>query len=341
MMKLLSFAVIPILFGISPIILGQGITGSATIGADPNTDIVSATCETDTDGDTLGVYKAVVRCSVLDSNGNSLAYGGATDTSGFNGYAQVILTFTGVPGTTYTVIGTYLAMPIIRQRLMYFDSQPYYNYYDDLYYLEGFMIDGSATYQDVPSYYWYGPGPETPTNTTSINLGSTTESVTVPYPCPTSLVVDHIYTQPLQNDFPNFMTGVGMLTKMLAGPYGFNFNSAILTETVTPAPGSNSCPVSSWPDTDFPFRQTNFVVGLSAFWEGSVYPSISNAFYDAHTFKKANSALAGSGSVSCISQAMQTYTCNGNVVGIFYLTATFYKGFIGATPVTFVTTSKQ
>jgi hypothetical protein len=84
--------------------LAQAVFGSTSIDIDPDTGNVTATCETDTDADAEAYYSAEVHCVVEDSNNNTIASGTATDDTG-QGYAQVVLTFAGVPGTTYIATG--------------------------------------------------------------------------------------------------------------------------------------------------------------------------------------------------------------------------------------------
>jgi len=58
---------------LSPFAGAQGIIGSTVIDVDPATNIVTATCETEFDGDSAAYYEAVVYCVVNDTNGNSIA----------------------------------------------------------------------------------------------------------------------------------------------------------------------------------------------------------------------------------------------------------------------------
>jgi hypothetical protein len=159
--------------------------------------------------------------------------------------------------------------------------------------------------------------------------------------CPTSIAVNATWTQPLQNDYPSFSTGVGILTNMIVGPVGTSFTSVVLYEIVTPT--GNSCPANIKADTDFPAItfSTPFVVGTTAFWEGSGYGAVQNTFYDAHIAKWSQNVLGSTNVTSCQSTATQVYTCNNNVIGTFSLTNTYTSGFISAQPVTFVSVSKQ
>jgi hypothetical protein len=159
--------------------------------------------------------------------------------------------------------------------------------------------------------------------------------------CPTSISVDQIWSQPLQNDYPTWQTGVGILSRMKVGPVGTDFTSVVLSETVTPT--GDSCPSNIQSYTDFPTITYghNFIVGLSAAWEGNSYPSVYNAFYDQHVDKISVNILGYTNVTSCQATATQVYTCNGQPVGTFTLTNTYTSGFIGGQPVTFVSVSKQ
>lgn len=118
-------------------LLAQGsISGSTTIQIDPSTNIVTAACETILNGEAdTGYYAARVTCVVVDSSGNTLASGAYSDDGDVNGYADVTLTFTGVPGATYTATGGHTAgltvpfdTPIGQPQGLNFDPLNFYNY---------------------------------------------------------------------------------------------------------------------------------------------------------------------------------------------------------------------
>jgi len=150
----------------------QNITGSTTIDIDPNSGVVTATCETDLDTDSEGFYNAGVVCRVVDSNNKLVASGGASDTDEL-GYAMVTLTFNGTPGLAYTATGTHRAYMLYQQDFTEPPApfQPGY-YYDDYYDFQSFESEGGDLYTN--SYTWEGPGPETPEKPVVVSIGNTT-----------------------------------------------------------------------------------------------------------------------------------------------------------------------
>jgi len=85
----------------------QGVTGSATLDIDGVSGIVTATCETDLDVSAQAYYVAEVECKVEDAAGKKIISERFFDKNGARGYAQGVLTFKGVPGTTYTVTASH------------------------------------------------------------------------------------------------------------------------------------------------------------------------------------------------------------------------------------------
>jgi hypothetical protein len=165
----------------------------------------------------------------------------------------------------------------------------------------------------------------------------------MPPGCPTSIVISNTISQPLSNDFPSFLTGVGILTSMTVGPSNGNFSSIQITENVTPT--GNSCPTSIQQYTNFPTitdsSSGTFSLGATAVWEGNSYTSVTNSFYDAHIFKSTTNIIGLSNVTSCRSTATQVYKCNGQPLGEFFLTGQFASGTINGQPVTNVTVTKQ
>jgi hypothetical protein len=108
---------------------------------------------------------------VYDPNLNEIAFGTATDSVG-TGYAQVVLTFAGVPGTTYEVVGKHWETALIRQNFNV-PGLPRGFEFDDVFNFQS--LEGET--QPFPdSYDWFGPGPETPSGISKINLGYTKTS---------------------------------------------------------------------------------------------------------------------------------------------------------------------
>src|ERR1700733_6881455 len=92
---------------------GQSISGFTTVTIDPTTLMVTATCETDLDGYSEGVYNPSVTCVLTDGAGNTLASGTYLDTED-ESYAQVTLEFQGIAGTTYIATGHHYAWMAIQ-----------------------------------------------------------------------------------------------------------------------------------------------------------------------------------------------------------------------------------
>jgi hypothetical protein len=144
----------------------QTLTGSTTIDVDPATNIVTATCETDEDD---GDYEADVQCTVTDAAFNVKAQQSAIDHGG-QGYAQVVLTFTGQAGTNYIATSTHQAIANITD--LPDGHGP--TYYEDYYNYSSFEQAGDITYPF--SYEWYGPGPDVQIRNKNIRVGNTTAS---------------------------------------------------------------------------------------------------------------------------------------------------------------------
>ncbi|HEX3968047.1 MAG TPA: hypothetical protein VHW70_08785 [Edaphobacter sp.] len=146
----------------SPASLAQIVYGSTNLDIDPGAGTVTATCETDVDNLAAEYYEAMVSCVVEDSNNNIVASGGGTDDSG-QGYVQVVLTFTGVPGETYTAMSAHSLFEIYTAEFFPDpdDPQPIrLHYYDDVYDFSSYA-DNPQTYDDF--FELDSPGPETET----------------------------------------------------------------------------------------------------------------------------------------------------------------------------------
>jgi len=175
-------------------------------------------------------------------------------------------------------------------------------------------------------------------------IKTATANVTVKPPCPTSLTVDQITPKSLPDyDHPTWLTGVGILARMKAGPAGKDYTGAVLLEAVTPT--TNSCPSNIQQYTKFPTITTAnnspLTVGSSAAWEGSNFPSILNDFYDSHKIIVGINVLGQTSVQSCVAKATQKYYCSGSLVGTFTLTNTYTRGTINGQAVTNVSTTKQ
>jgi hypothetical protein len=82
-------------------------TGNAALDIDLTSGMVVATCETDLDASVQAFYRAEVKCKVTDASGKEITSSQQVDENGTQGYALVVLTLMGVPGTTYTVTASH------------------------------------------------------------------------------------------------------------------------------------------------------------------------------------------------------------------------------------------
>jgi hypothetical protein len=150
--------------------LAQAIYGSTDLDIDPDTGTVTATCYTEADDYSAEYYQVKADCVVKDSNNNIVASGAASDDSG-QGYVQLVVSFTGVPGETYTATSAHSVFEIYE--VEYYndgDPQPIFLGYDDMYDF-GFYSDNPQTYDDY--FEWDSPGPETATRSRLQRTGST------------------------------------------------------------------------------------------------------------------------------------------------------------------------
>jgi len=120
------------------------------------------------DGALDGNYNAWVTCSVTDQNGNQVANGSDAD-DGTNGYAEVVLTFAGTPGSTYTVTGINHAIAVLEV------EQFNKTLYEDPYNMGNAFEEGPDS--PFPDYFdWYGPGPDEQIKTAGIRFGENSDS---------------------------------------------------------------------------------------------------------------------------------------------------------------------
>lgn len=170
-MRSLRSPILACLLLLNSVAFAQNITGSTQLDIDQVSGSATATCETDLDYDTQAYYAAEVNCSVMDSNGNRVAYGSYYDMSGQQGYAQVVLTFTTIPGTTYTATGSHYGEMLLGDYTEPQPQQPPYFAFYDYYNFSSFEGGVPQTYEG--SYDWYGPGPEQKIRPSKIHTGNT------------------------------------------------------------------------------------------------------------------------------------------------------------------------
>ena len=150
----------------------QSVSGSTTVDIDPDTGMVTVTCETDVDEYSQGYYQPMVACVLTDGNGNSLQAGQETDWDGETS-AIVVLQIQGIPGTTYVGTGRHLALLIVPVddpeddpcRTCLLDEYNFQEISDE------FFNDGTP--YPFPIVF-YGPGPEEDTSAHVLLIADTT-----------------------------------------------------------------------------------------------------------------------------------------------------------------------
>lgn len=218
----------------------QYIIGTTAIDIDLATNIVTATCETSNDAETFGVYAVSVNCSVVDGSGNFVKNGSASDPKGWSGYAESVLTFNGIPGTTYIATGTYFMEPIIKLRYYYVDGVELDTAYDDLYFFLWFEIAYSDGQQYPGNTVYYGPGPETVTaNQTTTRLGNNVvQLVVLRSPDHLQVVYDHTT---INNACPYGSTRQRNVTYAIVDTLSIMVNQQVsILETIYP-PNISTC----------------------------------------------------------------------------------------------------
>jgi len=102
-----------VLLCLSPFGSAQATGGSSTMDIDEISGIGTATCETDLDAVAQNYYQAEVHCTVTDFNGTQVAHGEKIDDDFGKGFAQVVLIFPCIPGTTYQVTANHLLVVLL------------------------------------------------------------------------------------------------------------------------------------------------------------------------------------------------------------------------------------
>ena len=151
---------------------GQSVSGSTTVDIDPDTGMVTATCETDVDWASQGYYQPIVSCLLQDGDGNYITSGQEQD---FNGTvsAVVVLQVQGVAGTTYVATGDHMAMFTLPTDSPEDDPCGFcqideYNFQE----ISNEFFNGGVPYAYPITFY--GPGPEEETPAHVILIANTT-----------------------------------------------------------------------------------------------------------------------------------------------------------------------
>jgi hypothetical protein len=176
-------------------------------------------------------------------------------------------------------------------------------------------------------------------------LAQNTDNVAyqVSVPCPTSVTLSTTTQLSLENNFPQFETGIGILTAMQVNPAtkadGTSWNGTQITEDVH-VNNIDTCPSSVQACNG----HDTFTVGTgSGTTFGQPFSAEDNIFWDEHARAASTSLLNAPGvtTTSCTSICSQTYQCHGHTIGSFTIVYGLSTGIIDGTPVTNVSVTKQ
>jgi hypothetical protein len=227
----------------SRVSLAQAIYGSTDLDIDPDTGTVTATCYTEADNYVAEYYQVKVDCVVKDSNNNVVASEAGSDDSG-QGYVQLVVSFTGVPGETYTATSSHSVFEIYE--VEYYndgDPQPIFLGYDDMYDF-GFYSEDPQTYDDY--FEWDSPGPETVTRS-RLQRAGITQAVRIRYYTQSELNSLIFSAQSL---FSSHCDAV--FASVIGSSYTNNnfFSQLLLTAFIQYPPGAPNIPESDGRDAD-------------------------------------------------------------------------------------------
>jgi hypothetical protein len=162
--------------------------------------------------------------------------------------------------------------------------------------------------------------------------------------CPTSTSLSSTTQELLSNVFPSELSGMGVVAAIQVAPpiVGGNWDGSKIKESWTQS-SLYTCPTSPsnvWPQICS--GSGTFTVGTGGqSADGQIFLAQSNIFYDQHTFDSNVSVLNYSNIQSCTAACVQTYSCNGTVVGTYNFTFQFTKGTVSGTNVTNVSVAIQ
>ena len=162
-------------------------------------------------------------------------------------------------------------------------------------------------------------------------------------PCPASVTLSTTTQLSLEDNFPQFETGLGILTAMQVNPAtksdGTNWNGTQITEDVN-VNNIDTCPAS----VQACHGRDTFTVGTGGGTTfGQPFSAQDNIFWDEHVRAASTSLLNAPGvtTTSCTMVCSQTYQCNGHTIGSFTIVYGLSTGTIDGTPVTNVSVTKQ
>jgi len=182
-----------------------------------------------------------------------------------------------------------------------------------------------------------------------MDLTSQQVAQTINSSCPTSVTLSSTTQLSLTANFPQYKTGIGILTAMQVNPSTqpdgtTNWNGTQIQEYVSVNSGSNTCPsnVPVCSQSGNPLTVgAGGNPGDTTF--GAPFPPTANVFWDEHVRTDGTSLLNASGvtQTSCAMSCSQTYKCNGIIIGTFTINYSLSRGTIQGTPVTNVSVTKQ
>lgn len=160
----------------------QTVTGTTTVDLDPQTGMITATCETDLDADAQAYYGAQVTCALKDGDDTVLAVGNYADHQGALGYAQVVLTYQGVPGNIYFATGTHLGFLTLGSDPVEGQPQTYFDYYN-IAAFNDYFLEGNSFFPTT--YSFTGPGPQQERRSDTVKGANTVDQAAYPLPSAT------------------------------------------------------------------------------------------------------------------------------------------------------------
>lgn len=167
--------------------------------------------------------------------------------------------------------------------------------------------------------------------------------------CPSSVSIANTTNVPLEDGFPTYKTGIGMVASMQVGPPPtVPYNGSTISEALS---GNgvlqNTCPAKYFSECN---GGVTFTVGTAASEFVLRFPATDNIFYDPHSLLSASNLLGEAGLSTCTYSCNQTYyaatdpagnSCGGANIGSFIITYTFNTSTIDGTPVTRATVTEQ
>jgi len=179
-------------------------------------------------------------------------------------------------------------------------------------------------------------------------IGNPQQPVTV-NKCPSSVSIAAKTNIPLEDDFPTYKTGIGMVASMQLGPPpSTSYNQSKVSEALSVNyVMQNTCPAQYFSECN---GSATFTVGTGGTDYGVPFNPANNIFYDDHSLVNTSNVLSQAGLSTCTYSCNQTYSavsdpsgnsCGNANIGSFLITYTFTTGTIQGTPVTRTTVAKQ